>query len=339
MSAPTTYAFRPRLRAEDHTPVLRQPMRDVRPFSIPERITCAAISIVIPVKNNQEGIDRFLTSMIADVDAKEHPKEIVVVDNGSDRMTSVRVECPFPVRVLSCTRRGPGAARNVGVSASTGEWILFTDSDCIARPSLVSGYVGERSGAIGYAGRVDTQIVDQCSLYYQEQNTFLPVPLATDFGVVPATLVTANCLVLKDAFLAVGGFNERFVYAGGEDTDLGFRLRMVGHLRYNLNSVAAHHAGGGLPAFVERFIRYGRAHRMLEECYENLGMFASPPELLHNRTQANEFLAEVLHHAMTWGYMAEKAPQLLAVPPSAGASDAPVVRTSAENPQARPPGR
>jgi glycosyltransferase involved in cell wall biosynthesis len=289
-------------------------MRDVRPFSIPERISCDAISIVIPVKNNQEGIDRFLSSMVASVDAKEYPKEIVIVDNGSDRMTSVRVECPFPVRVLSCTKTGPGAARNVGVSGSTGAWILFTDSDCVATPSLVSGYAGEGIAAIGFAGRVDTPIVDQCSRYYVEQKVFLPVPLATDFGVIPATLVTANCLVLRDAFLAVGGFDERFVYAGGEDTDLGFRLRMVGDLRYNLNSVAAHHVEGGLPSFVERFIRYGRAHRLLEERYENIGPVAKPPASLQDRTQANEFLAGVLHHSMWWGYMAERSPELLALP-------------------------
>ena len=313
------FLFRPAMHAEDFKPVLRKPLHVLRPFSIPERISCETISIVVPVKNNQQGIDRFLASILSNVDPREHPREIIVVDNNSDEMTSIRVECPFPVQVLACTKRGPGAARNVGASRATGEWILFTDSDCIAGPSLVSGYVKERVEAIGYAGRVVTKVVDQCSLFYLEQNTFLPVPLATDFGVVPGTLVTANCLVLKDALLAIGGFNESFVYAGGEDTELGYRLRMIGNLQFSLSSTAAHEITDGLQGFVERFIRYGRGSRLLEVHYDNPGMFLPPkPVPPNNPTPANRFLAQVHHHSMWWGYMAEKSPELLALPQATG---------------------
>ena len=57
--------------------------------------------------------------------------EMIVVDNGStDRGASIARQFADPrIRVIECLKRGPGAARNVGISAATGDWIQFLDAD------------------------------------------------------------------------------------------------------------------------------------------------------------------------------------------------------------------
>jgi GT2 family glycosyltransferase len=57
---------------------------------------------------------------------------------------------------------------------------------------------------------------------------------------VPA--VTAACLmVARDAFAAVGGFDEDYVIANYEDSDLCLRLKAEGHLHWYLPEVRLLH--------------------------------------------------------------------------------------------------
>ena len=84
-------------------------------------------SVVIPVYNRRELIERAIGSVLLQTVA---PREIIVVDDGSDDGTSDFVRSRFPrVKVLTQQRSGVSAARNLGVVESQGEWIAFLDSD------------------------------------------------------------------------------------------------------------------------------------------------------------------------------------------------------------------
>lgn len=64
--------------------------------------------------------------------------EIVVVDDGSVDDTIDFVKTTFPsIRLLRLAGDGPGPARNAGVAASTGDLMMFLDSDDIWRPRHV----------------------------------------------------------------------------------------------------------------------------------------------------------------------------------------------------------
>jgi glycosyltransferase involved in cell wall biosynthesis len=265
-------------------------------------ITADSISIVIPVKNNQAGIDQFLKIFSAQTKASDYPLEIIIVDNNSDEKIRVADVYPFNVKVFECKHRGPGAARNVGVKEANGKWILFTDSDCIATPSLISGYYTSSNQCVAYAGKALIQGDDALSNYYREVDVFTPTKIR-DGG--PSTIVTANCLVLKSAFTAINGFNERFIYAGGEDTDLGYRLRTLGKIEYNFNSVAIHEFDDGLNGFVNRFMRYGRGGKLLDDYYLG-GIFKRVAFSHKKNTPTNKFLAETHQRAWDMGYKAEQ---------------------------------
>lgn len=302
--APKTFRFRPIAPEHRYRPIPKAPPALSGPVHVPREIRCEAVSVVVPVKNHQQGIDTLLTSLAA-LEPAARPKEILIVDNGSDRMTEQRVDCPVPVKLLECKKRGPGPARNVGVSNASGDWILFTDSDCAATPSFVSAYVRDDNTAVGYAGMVQTREVDEYTRFYNDENVFVPAALTTSDGVVPKSLITANCLVLKEALLAVGGFNESFPYASAEDTDMGYRLRMIGSLKYNLNSVVEHVINDGLPGFMQRFVRYGRGHALLSRHYTDPRLFTPPPPRHRVPANTEELLADMCLSCMMWGFLME----------------------------------
>ena len=88
-------------------------------------------SVVIPVYNVEKYLAKCLDSVI-------YPElegyEIVVVNDGStDSSLSVAEDYArrFPglIRVISTENGGLGAARNVGLEAARGEFLLFLDSD------------------------------------------------------------------------------------------------------------------------------------------------------------------------------------------------------------------
>ena len=74
------------------------------------------ITIVIPVKDNQKGIDNFLTAFFKTHTEDNFPREIIIVDNNSKNPLLISDTFPIPVRIISCNKEGPGSARNMGVS-------------------------------------------------------------------------------------------------------------------------------------------------------------------------------------------------------------------------------
>ncbi|MDO6804662.1 glycosyltransferase, partial [Wenyingzhuangia sp. 1_MG-2023] len=110
------------------------------PIPVKEFINANEISIVIPVKNNQFGISRFL-HIFEEITPKEfYPLEIIIIDNNSGLPIEISRNYPVKLRLSKCKPVGPASARNKGVEISKGQWILFTDSDCIPTESSISGY-------------------------------------------------------------------------------------------------------------------------------------------------------------------------------------------------------
>ena len=229
-------------------------------LATPTALVPGDISVVVPVRNNQAGVDRLLQGFMS---IEERPREILVVDNAS--AVPVRVDRGFAdelgVAVASAQRPGPAHARNVGWRLASAPWVLFVDSDCIPTSSLFTGLCAASNGAVGYAGGVRALANDRLSRYYEAQRTLVPPP-GKDRR--PAYLVTANALVWREALELVGGFDERFPCAGGEDIDLAYRLRGVGLLSYAPESAVLHDFGDGVGGFIRRFVRYGRGNRLLE---------------------------------------------------------------------------
>ena len=89
------------------------------------------ISVVIPMHNRENTIESTIKSVL---EQTVQPMEIIVVDDSStDKSAKIAREIRKEngiVRLLCFKKnRGAQAARNCGIKAAKGEWILFLDSD------------------------------------------------------------------------------------------------------------------------------------------------------------------------------------------------------------------
>lgn len=97
------------------------------------------ISIVLPAKNEAEGLRRTLPKLLA----CQPEAEIIVVDDGSTDETA-QVARAFNVQVLSAPySMGNGAAIKRGARAATGEVIVFMDADGQHDPDCISALLTE----------------------------------------------------------------------------------------------------------------------------------------------------------------------------------------------------
>ncbi|WP_165422881.1 glycosyltransferase family 2 protein [Ktedonosporobacter rubrisoli] len=272
----------------------------------PSHLELSELSIVVPVKNNQRGIDRLLESCLQIFSPEHCPREILVVDNGSQPPLELPAQLPWPlpVHILVCPRSGAAAARNMGARKASGNWLLLMDSDCIPTATLIGGYQEAMDGSIGYAGAAQVASSDVYSAYYEAQHILSPPALVHEGSARPAFMVTANALIWRAALAQVGGLDERFKSAGCEDIDLGLRLWSVGPLAYAPKARVQHAFEADLGSFVRRFIRYGHGSRLMSALYhEDLSPRLVVPQ---PASPANRALALVQLLALWWGYLTIK---------------------------------
>ena len=158
--------------------------------------------------------------------------ELVVVDDEAEPRTRELVEARAAstgpdgpaVRYLSTSgRRGPAHARNLGWRAGRGDVVAFIDDDCLARPGWLASLVAEVDGGADLVqGRVRPNP--------EQSDRGAPFARTLDVGASPF-FETANIAYRRSVLESLGGFDETFPLAAGEDTDLGHRAVAAGSVR------------------------------------------------------------------------------------------------------------
>src|SRR5262249_36355071 len=100
------------------------------------------ISVLVCTRNRGGRIAPCVRSILARPGAD---MELLVVDQSADEETRRGLEgIRDPrLRYLRTPTRGLARARNVGIRASSGPIVLFTDDDCIAEPDWVGAVIEE----------------------------------------------------------------------------------------------------------------------------------------------------------------------------------------------------
>jgi GT2 family glycosyltransferase len=129
----------------------------------------------------------------------------------------------------------------------------------------------------------------------------------------PQAIVTANAAVHVGAFCAVGGFDESYPFAAGEDLDLGLRLRRVGPIAWCREAVVWHAFEESVEDFRRRFERYGRGNAHLQHRWHLPSMRPTP---FWAFDPALQWLADKQVDAMCRGYddHLEKLPREVRAP-------------------------
>ena len=185
------------------------------------------VSAVLPVFDGLRFLRRSLPPLLAQM--PDALLEVIVVDDGSTD-GSAEYAARLGARVIpSGGRRGPAAARNLGVEAATGDVVLFIDADVVIHDDAVhlAREVLRDPAVVAVFGAYDDRPTDP-GFFSRFKNLQHHAVHLRNAGV--ATTFWTGCgAVRRDAFRAVGGFDvARFTVPSIEDIELGYRLRAAG---------------------------------------------------------------------------------------------------------------
>lgn len=190
--------------------------------------------------------------------------EVVLVDDGStDTTPEIAARHPW-VKTIRQENKGLSFARNVGAHASTGEVIVYTDSDCMADPDWLYYLIGTLQSG-DFAGVGGPNISPPAENWVQACVAAAPGGpshvLLTD--VVAEHIPGCNMAFHRWAFDLVGGFDQEYRKAG-DDVDFCWRLQQGGGvIAFSPAAIVWHYRRFTLTAFRRQQEGYGEAESML----------------------------------------------------------------------------
>ena len=181
-----------------------------------------SFSIIIPTYQRHQELCQCLDGLASYFDQDARPShgislEVIVSDDARDPQLSTLLRQRYPWCVYtSGPASGPAANRNHGAYQASGEWLVFTDDDCLPQPGWIEAFVQNsdhcdviegRTSAMGVRSRAD----EEC-------------PINETGG----KLWSCNFAMKRNTFFILGGFNEDFPVAAMEDVDLNIRVNKSG---------------------------------------------------------------------------------------------------------------
>jgi mycofactocin system glycosyltransferase len=215
---------------------------------VPDRgtLTHNEVTVVVPVKDNQAGLDRLLTAT-ADL-----PHRIVVDDGSSVPISKATVR--------HYDSYGPAAARNSGWRRAETPLIAFLDSDTIPDPGWLDEVLPlfDDPSVAAVAPRIRSLPNGMVGRFEAHRSSL-------DMGRDPATVrhdgrvryvPTAALVVRRSALEFIDGFDESLRF--GEDVDLVWRLLATGKtVRYQPLSIVRHEPRATVRAWLRQQFDYG----------------------------------------------------------------------------------
>jgi glycosyltransferase involved in cell wall biosynthesis len=189
----------------------------------------AFISVIICTYNRAALLHRALRSLSGQTLDKKY-FEIIVVDDGSHDDTigvceRMRGELPNLIYISCGTNMGAPKARNRGIEEASGEYLLFTDDDCIPAGDWVErmGEALEKEQVV--AGAVASRSENYLILCHNiaQFHPFMPGKKAGLVEFIAGANMAFHRSVLKD----LGGFVSKTGHA--DDMDIILRARLKGY--------------------------------------------------------------------------------------------------------------
>jgi GT2 family glycosyltransferase len=268
-----------RRRFEGRSPVAAPALR---PLPAPR------VSVVVPTRDREAQLDQLIDRLaLQDVDPLD--MEVIVVDDGSRTPVPTDLAARHGhlcVRVLHTDPLGPCAARNRGVEAARGELIVFLNDDAVPAADLVSRHIAAQSestlprAVVGRFSLLPEHVTDSLGQYLETTTSLFAQPLM-QAGVHyhGLSLCTGNVSVPRELVVQVGGFDERFAHAGGEDSELGLRLERETGLRvvYDPTIDCGHDHALDVRALANRKRAVGWSVHRIQSQHGDLGLAAGLP--------------------------------------------------------------
>jgi len=282
-------------------------------------------SIIIPTYQRTEPLRRCLEG-ITRLDFPRNNFEVIVVDDGSP-VSPEEILLPFTdcleIILLNSSHAGPAAARNKGAARANGEFLVFTDDDCIPVPDWLKTYskwFADAPDSLMGGAVINGFPENACSSASQLLSDYLYGYYNSERNSA-RFLMSCNMAVKKELFKMSGGFDTDFHRAGGEDR--AFCSNWLSHgypMIYVPEAVVVHFHSLTFRTFLEQHFAYGcgafiyhgkQSHRSSSEGEEPLSFYLNllqypyqfPFTIKQNLCAALFFMSQV---AVATGYLFEK---------------------------------
>ncbi|MFC7514738.1 glycosyltransferase family 2 protein [Herbaspirillum sp. GCM10030257] len=222
------------------------------------------ISVIVTTYNRPDALGAVVRALLDQTDPEF---EVIIADDGSKQSTRNALDAfastphaPGLKRLVHAWQPDDGfrasAARNLGVYAARGEYLVFLDGDCIPRPNYVQRHreLAERGFMVSgsrvlLSEQFTAELLSDASplpahqrglAYWLKQrlagktNKIVPLlqfpdtPMRHYRAVKWNRIKSCNLAIWRDDYAAVNGFDESFVGWGHEDADLVLRLARHG---------------------------------------------------------------------------------------------------------------
>lgn len=228
-----------------------------------------AVSVIIPTRDRPHRLAACLAALAGQL-CPPSAFEVIVVDDGGE-IPLEPVLAPFretlQLQLMEQAHAGPARARNLGASHASGALLVFTDDDCEPHPDWISAFQrqardqperllgGRTINALpgNLYSTASQLLIDYLYAYHAATGARRTTRAA------PAFFTSNNLSVPAAAFRRVGGFDEQFRIAAGEDRELCDRWQRHGlQLAAVPDAVVDHAHTLSLRRFCRQHANYGR---------------------------------------------------------------------------------
>jgi len=234
------------------------------------------VSIIIPTKNNVNMLERCLKS-IQCLDFPKDEYEVIIVDGYSTDGT-VEIAKKYGCKVIFEDKGTISYARDCGLKYSKGEFIAFTDADCIVDKNwlneLLKEFRDENVAAVGgpnITPEDDTEFA-KCVGDVLSFLSKVGARYGVEGGVVREIYHNPTCNVMyrKNVLEKVGGFNHNLITV--DDEELDYRIRRKGYrILYTPHAVVYHYRRRTWRSFVKMAYNYGLGRGQAVKLHRDLG--------------------------------------------------------------------
>ena len=213
------------------------------------------VSIVIPVYNQFDFTHKCLKSILDNTSDVDY--EIIIADDVSSDETINISKYVNNIKVVR-NEKNLGFLLNCNNAAkcARGKYVLFLNNDTQVQPDWLSSLVDliESDETIGMVGSKlvypDGRLQEAGGIIWNDASGWnygrLDDPMKPEYNYVKEVdyISGASIMIRKSLWLEIGGFDERYVPAYYEDSDLAFEVRKHGYkVVYQPKSVVVHFEG------------------------------------------------------------------------------------------------
>lgn len=190
------------------------------------------VSIIIPCFNQGHFIDDALQSIAA---CKAPGIEVIVVNDGSTEPETNRILTDLSnkgTNVIFQTNKGLAAARNAGIRAAKGEYILPLDADNRIHEAYLTEGVNILDENPGVA-----VVYGNANYFGSKQGVWKPGNFNLQKLMI-SNYIDACALIRRSVFEQVGLYDENMKYMGWEDWDRWLAISFAAHNFFYLDKIA-----------------------------------------------------------------------------------------------------